>query len=107
MPIIVQFTTIGFISDILGDVRQYHDTLTQWVEKVTPKGFKWINCYNSKKDGWSMEDFHERCDKRGPTISLFKVREDAIFGGFTSASWGGIKKFQLRAIRILLSLLEM
>jgi hypothetical protein len=31
------------------------------------------------------KDFHSRCDKKGPTISLFKVKKGDCIGGFTNA----------------------
>ena len=34
------------------------------------------------------EDFHSRCDNKGPTISLFKTWRDDCIGGFTKAQWG-------------------
>jgi len=27
--------------------------------------------YRASVDGWSCEDFHKRCDEKGPTICLF------------------------------------
>ena len=32
--------------------------------------------------------FHERCDDKGPTVSLFRTDDDQVLGGFTAASWG-------------------
>ncbi len=31
--------------------------------------------------------FHEKCDNKGPTVSLFKTHDDQEIGGFTAASW--------------------
>ena len=33
------------------------------------------------------KDFHFRSDKKGPTISLFKVKGGDCIGGFTTAQW--------------------
>ncbi len=34
--------------------------------------------------GWKAKDFHSRCDGKGPTISLFKVKETGeCIGGYT------------------------
>ena len=82
---------LGFISDILADISEYHRTLTNLLSVETPGELRWINCFNSRHDGWDMGNFHAKCDGKGPTVSLFKVREDAIFGGFTTAEWGGKK----------------
>jgi hypothetical protein len=33
------------------------------------------------------DDFHLRCNGKGPTISLFKVKDGDCIGGYTSAKW--------------------
>ena len=35
--------------------------------------------------GWKYKDFHSRCDGKGPTISLFKVKDGDCIGGYTNA----------------------
>ncbi len=37
--------------------------------------------------GWNGTDFHSRCDNKGPTISLFKIKNGDCIGGFTKAQW--------------------
>ncbi len=38
------------------------------------------------RDGSEIEDFHRMCDGKGPTLALFKIKEnDQRIGGFTSA----------------------
>ena len=39
-----------------------------------------------------FKDFHSRCDKKGPTISLFKVKDGDCIGGFTKAQWDSSSK---------------
>jgi hypothetical protein len=41
--------------------------------------------FRGSKHGWYPKDFHSRCDKKGPTISLFKVKDGDCIGGFTKA----------------------
>jgi hypothetical protein len=43
--------------------------------------------YRGSIHGWMREDFHSRCIKRGPTISLFQILDGDCIGGFTSAEW--------------------
>jgi hypothetical protein len=31
--------------------------------------------------------FHELCDDKGPTITIFKSKAARVFGGFTQESW--------------------
>ena len=33
------------------------------------------------------QDFHLKCDKRGATITLYKIANGPCIGGFTSAQW--------------------
>jgi hypothetical protein len=41
--------------------------------------------FRGSEHGWMYKDFHSRCDKKGPTISLFKVKDGDCIGGFTKA----------------------
>ncbi len=44
--------------------------------------------YRGSKDGWKCKDFHDRCDGKGGTITLFKVKDkNKRCGGYTSISW--------------------
>ena len=43
--------------------------------------------YKMSKDG-EKDKFHEKCDNKGPTLCLYKIKDkDIRFGGFTSVSW--------------------
>ena len=50
-------------------------------------GKKFRLLYRGSKDGWKLKDFHDRCDKRGPTVSLVRSSKGKICGGYTSVSW--------------------
>ena len=41
--------------------------------------------FRGSEHGWMAKDFHSRCDKKGPTISLFKIKDGDCIGGFTKA----------------------
>ena len=43
--------------------------------------------YRGSIHGWKFKDFHSRCDYKGPTISLFRVKDGDCIGGYTKASW--------------------
>lgn len=52
------------------------------------KKFKTLLCYQGSRDGWKPEDFHRTSDGKGPTVCLFKIKDnDQCVGGFTSAKW--------------------
>ena len=42
--------------------------------------------YRGSEHGFTGKDFHSRCDGKGPTISLFKFKDnDGCIGGYTEA----------------------
>jgi hypothetical protein len=43
--------------------------------------------YRGSDHGWKLDDFHERADNKGWTVSLFKILEGDCVGGFTTQSW--------------------
>ena len=43
--------------------------------------------YRATRDGWYFKDFHNKCDKKGPTITLIKTKGGTICGGYTKKSW--------------------
>ena len=49
--------------------------------------------YRGSLHGWKAIDFHSRCDKRGPTISLFKLKDGDCIGGYTKAQLSSENKY--------------
>ena len=43
--------------------------------------------YRATRDGQTSNNFHDKCDNQGPTISLFKNENGYIFGGYAPISW--------------------
>ena len=41
----------------------------------------------ASEHGWTAKDFHDRCDGKGPTISLFKIHDGDCIGGYTNVKW--------------------
>ena len=42
--------------------------------------------YRGSEHGFMGKDFHSRCDGKGPTISLFKLKDNGdCIGGYTEA----------------------
>ena len=41
--------------------------------------------YKGSKHGFSAEIFHSLCDNKGPTLSLFKLKNGTCIGGYTKA----------------------
>ena len=76
----------GLISTILGYNRLHQETLESWLSEVTPDNSMWKRCYRAMVHGWEAEDFHTRCDGKGPTVSIVRV-QDYVFGGFMDVNW--------------------
>jgi len=40
--------------------------------------------FRGSQHGWEEEDFHSCCDDKSPTITLFKIKDGDVIGGFTT-----------------------
>ena len=49
--------------------------------------------YRGSQHGFKAKDFHEQCDGKGPTISLFKLSNGECIGGYTQAQWTSVHGF--------------
>jgi len=43
--------------------------------------------FRGSTHGWSPSVFHQLCDKKGSTITIFKSSANMVFGGFTQNHW--------------------
>ena len=69
---------------IIKDNKEYNKILKNWINKE--KNIKAELLYRFSRDGDKISKFHELCDDKGPTLTLFKVKE--IIGGiYTPLSW--------------------
>ena len=58
------------------------------IKTLGGRTFKTTKLYRGSEDGFKFEDFHRLCDGKGPSLSLFKVKETGhCIGGFTNAQW--------------------
>ena len=48
--------------------------------------------YSGSRDGDSAKSFHQKCDNKGPTLTLCKEKNGIIFGGYTEANWDSEKR---------------
>ena len=49
--------------------------------------------FRGSRDGMNSKNFHDKCDNKGQTITLFQNQKDNIFGGYTSISWSSDGKW--------------
>ncbi|KAF9982966.1 hypothetical protein BGZ75_005566 [Mortierella antarctica] len=43
--------------------------------------------YRATRDGFDAANFHMACDQRGPTLTVVRAENGAVFGGYNSSSW--------------------
>ena len=55
--------------------------------KLNNHSIKLNRLYSGKKHGFKASIFHEKCDKKGPTITLVLNQFNTIFGGYAQLSW--------------------
>ena len=78
---------------ILGKNDEQNNILKNWInsrENITSKLL-----YRLTRDGNDPKIFHEKCDNKGPTLVLTKIKDGKILGGYTPLSWdssSGAKK---------------
>eukprot|EP01122_Echinamoeba_exundans_P011561 TRINITY_DN4631_c0_g1_i1.p1 TRINITY_DN4631_c0_g1~~TRINITY_DN4631_c0_g1_i1.p1 ORF type:complete len:2986 (-),score=498.77 TRINITY_DN4631_c0_g1_i1:15-8972(-) len=59
--------------------------LNRWIGENLQQ--RWVLLYKASDHGWSSSEFHNRCDSRGPTITIVRTAKGAEFGGYASVSW--------------------
>ena len=75
-------------SDILQDDLEKLEVLRTALPTFIRDNALWKQCYSADQASWVTKDFHVRCDKKGPTLTIIQLGE-YIFGGFVEQSWGG------------------
>ena len=70
-------------SDILNDDDK--KLLTEWFNQNNNKSIKLL--YKASRDGDGYQDFYNKCEKKGPTITIALTTSGNKFGGYTSLSW--------------------
>ena len=48
---------------------------------------KFKQIYSGSKNGFSVVDFHEKCDNTPNTLIIVRSVEGNVFGGFTKCEW--------------------
>lgn len=53
-----------------------------------------ILLFRGSVHGWLKKNFHDSCDNKRPTISLFKVKDGDCIGGYTNVEWSSDEKYK-------------
>ena len=70
---------------ILKDKIDYSTRLKNWINPNRNINFKLL--YRMSRDGDSIRTFHNLCDNKGPTVSLYLLNDGNIIGGYTPLHW--------------------
>ena len=49
--------------------------------------------YRGSEDGFSAKIFHNKCDGKGPTLTIVQSTKRNIFGGFCSILWDSVSGY--------------
>ena len=58
--------------------------LEEWIG-AGPKTFDLL--YSISKDGCNATAFHQKCDNKGPTVTILYNAQGTVYGGYTSVNW--------------------
>ena len=67
---------------ILGDNEKYNKTIKNWINPNLI--IKAQLLYRLSRDGKEFQTFHNLCDNKGNTLSIFKLDDGNILGGYTT-----------------------
>ena len=72
-------------SKIINGNEKYNETLKSWINPL--KKIKAELLYRLSENGDKFSTFHELCDNKGPTLTLFHVNDGNKVGIYTPLSW--------------------
>ncbi|CAG8589290.1 15204_t:CDS:2, partial [Dentiscutata heterogama] len=64
---------------------QISNEFLYYSSKNDPYDFRLLYC--AKRDGFDAQIFHKLCDDKGPTVTLIKIMDIGLFGGYNELSW--------------------
>ena len=76
---------IDMNSLIIDNDEEYYINLKNWINPNSDIKFKLL--YRLSRDGKGFQTFHNLCDNKGMTLSLFKLYDGNILGGYTTKDW--------------------
>ena len=71
-------------SKIINGNEKYNEALKNWINPLKKKAEL---LYRLSENGDKFSTFHELCDNKGPTLTLFHVNDGNIVGIYTPLSW--------------------
>ena len=60
------------------------ERVNEWVGQA---GQRWTLCYRKTTHGGNAGTFHQRCDGRGPSVTVASLSTGRLIGGYASENW--------------------
>ena len=70
---------------VLGENDDYNKCLKNWINPNSK--IKAELLYRLSRDGKEYQTFHNLCDNKGKTLTIFKLNDGNILGGYTTQNW--------------------
>ena len=77
---------------IINNNKEYNKILKGWINP-----FKNLKCellYRLSRDGDTKSTFHQLCDNKGPTLTLYEMEDGNKIGFYTPLSWDSQSEFK-------------
>ena len=79
--------------------------IEEWINPN--KKIKFNLLYKASIDGDSIIKFHEKCDNKGPTLIIIKIKTGYRFGGYNPLSWNTQNNYKEHSSTFIFSLDKM
>ena len=80
------------ISKIIDGNKKYYESLKNWINPS--KNIKAELLYRLSENGDKYSTLHELCDNKGPTLTLFHIKNGNKIGIYTPLSWDTSKEWK-------------
>ncbi|CDW72676.1 UNKNOWN [Stylonychia lemnae] len=73
---------------LLADSKILNQTNLPFVQSLIDKEYSISTlCYRGTENGFTSQNFHQKCDYKGPTLTIIKTATGRVAGGYTSQPW--------------------
>ena len=89
---------------VLGDNEKYNMKIKNWINPNLKMKAELL--YRLSRDGYEYQTFHNLCDNKGSTLTIFKLNDGNILGGYTTKDWDNSQNWKPDQNAFLFSLTE-
>ena len=89
---------------VLGENEKYNKTIKNWINPNLK--IKAELLYRLSRDGKEFQTFHNLCDNKGTSLTIFKLNDGNILGGYTTKEWDNCQNWKQDQNAFLFSLNE-